>query len=55
VNDDDIARIHAPVGIAIGADTPEEIAISVVAELIAVRRAGSRRRGGVEITQAAEI
>jgi xanthine dehydrogenase accessory factor len=55
VRDDDIARIHAPVGIAIGADTPEEIAISVVAELIAVRRAGSRRRGGVEITQAVEF
>jgi xanthine dehydrogenase accessory factor len=55
VSDDDIARIHAPVGIAIGADTPEEIAVSVVAELIAVRRAGTRRRGGVEITQAAEL
>ena len=38
--------IHAPIGIAIGADTPEEIAVSVVAEMIGVRRAGSRRRGG---------
>ena len=28
--------------------TPEEIAVSVVAELIAVRREGSRRRGGTE-------
>jgi xanthine dehydrogenase accessory factor len=37
--------VHAPVGVAIGADTPEEIAISVVAEMIAVRREGSRRRG----------
>jgi xanthine dehydrogenase accessory factor len=44
--EDDIARVHAPVGISIGADTPEEIAVSVVAEMIAVRRAGSRRRGG---------
>lgn len=42
-----LAAVHAPVGIAIGADTPEEIAISVVAEMIAVRRAASRRRGGV--------
>ena len=40
-------QIHAPVGLAIGADTREEIAISVVAELVAVRRAGSRRRGGI--------
>ena len=39
-------RVHAPVGIAIGADTPEEIAVSVVAQMIAVRRAGSSRRGG---------
>jgi xanthine dehydrogenase accessory factor len=33
-------RIHAPVGLTIGADTPAEIAISVVAQMVAVRRAG---------------
>lgn len=30
-------RVHAPIGLAIGAETPEEIAVSVAAELIAVR------------------
>jgi xanthine dehydrogenase accessory factor len=35
---DQFARVHAPIGIDIGALTPEEIAVSVVAELIAVRR-----------------
>ena len=30
-------RLHAPVGVAIGADTPEEIAVAIVAELIATR------------------
>ena len=31
------ARLHAPIGLPIGAETPEEIAVSVAAELIGVR------------------
>jgi len=34
-------RVHAPVGIDIGAITPEEIAVAITAELIAVRRHAS--------------
>ncbi len=36
-----LQRVRVPVGLAIGAVTPEEIAVSVVAELIAWRRGGS--------------
>jgi xanthine dehydrogenase accessory factor len=32
------ARVFAPMGLEIGAVSPEEIAVSVVAEMIAVRR-----------------
>jgi xanthine dehydrogenase accessory factor len=34
---EDIDRVHAPIGLDIGAETPEEIAVSIVAELISVR------------------
>ncbi len=34
------ARVRGPIGLAIGAETPAEIAVSVVAELVAVRRRG---------------
>ena len=34
---EEYARLHAPIGIAIGAETPEEIAVCVAAEMIAVR------------------
>jgi len=33
-----IERVHAPIGLAIGAETPEEIAVSIMAEIIAFER-----------------
>ncbi|NLC59133.1 MAG: XdhC family protein [Armatimonadetes bacterium] len=38
----ELARVRAPIGLAIGADTPEEIAVSILAEVIAVRRGAWR-------------
>jgi len=42
VTDAELDRIHAPIGLDIGAATPQEIALAIAAELIAVRRG----RGG---------
>jgi xanthine dehydrogenase accessory factor len=39
----DIARIHAPIGLDIGAVSPAEIAVAVLAELIAALRRDRRR------------
>ncbi|MBD3367277.1 MAG: hypothetical protein GF405_03745, partial [Candidatus Eisenbacteria bacterium] len=37
VSEDALARVRAPIGLPIGSDTPEEIAVSIAAELVAVR------------------
>lgn len=38
VSQETLDEIHSPVGLSIGAQTPEEIAVSIVAELIQVRK-----------------
>ena len=38
---DDLTRIHAPIGLELGAETPKEIAISIMAEVIMVLRHGT--------------
>ena len=40
---DEIARIHAPVGLDIGSKSPAEIAISIMAEIVQNLRQGSRK------------
>lgn len=41
-----LARLYAPIGLALGAETPEEIAVSIMAEIVAVQH-GMRERGNV--------
>jgi xanthine dehydrogenase accessory factor len=50
VPDEDIARIRGPIGLDIGGQTPEEMAISILAEIISVKYG---RSGGVlaQVTQ----
>ena len=38
--DEDINRIHAPIGLDIGAETPGEIAVAIMGEVIMQRRGG---------------
>jgi xanthine dehydrogenase accessory factor len=38
VSADDLARLHAPIGLPIGSKTPPEIAIAILAEITAVRK-----------------
>ena len=40
VDEERLAQVHAPVGLDIGAVTPEEVALAILAEIVAVRRGG---------------
>jgi xanthine dehydrogenase accessory factor len=44
VSDDELTRIHAPIGLRIGARTPQEVAVSVAAQLIEVLRVSKESR-----------
>ena len=37
LDEDALARVHSPIGLDIGAETPAELAVSIVAEMIQVR------------------
>lgn len=43
-----LRRVHAPIGLDIGAQTPEEIALAILAEIVLVRRGGSGRPKSAE-------
>jgi xanthine dehydrogenase accessory factor len=39
--DEDLARIHSPIGLELNAETPEEIAVSILSEIIMIRHGGT--------------
>jgi xanthine dehydrogenase accessory factor len=44
-----LAQVHAPIGLDIGAVTPQEIAVSILAELIAVKHGKVKGRDGAAL------
>jgi xanthine dehydrogenase accessory factor len=41
IPDEKLARVHSPIGLGIGAETPAEIAVSIMAEVLMLRAGGS--------------
>lgn len=44
VSDELIAKVHSPMGLELQAETPEEIAVSIMAEVLMVRNKGTGKR-----------
>jgi xanthine dehydrogenase accessory factor len=49
MTDEELARLSSPIGLDLGARTPEETAVSIAAEIIALRWGG----GGERLTEVA--
>jgi xanthine dehydrogenase accessory factor len=47
---DALKNVHAPIGLDIGAVTPQEIAVSILAELVAVKHGKMKSRDATEIS-----
>lgn len=43
-SDDTLSRVHSPIGLPINAETPQEIAVSILAEIITVRRENKKTK-----------
>lgn len=44
LTDEQLQRVHSPIGLGIGAETPEEIAVSIMAEVLMLRGSGSGKQ-----------
>ncbi len=46
LSEDEVSRLHGPIGLDIGAQSPGEIALSILAQMIAVRESRAKRASG---------
>ena len=44
ISEESLLRVHSPIGLGIGAETPEEIAVSILAEILMLRGSGSGKQ-----------
>jgi len=44
VSEEKIARVHSPMGLELNAETPEEIAVSIMAEVLMLRDRGTGKQ-----------
>jgi xanthine dehydrogenase accessory factor len=51
ITEEAIGRVHSPSGLNIGAQTPEEIAVGIMAEMIAVRSRERLAPGSISPTK----
>jgi xanthine dehydrogenase accessory factor len=49
VSAEDLARLHSPIGLDLGAVTPAEVAVSITAELVASRGRGTSKAAGLSL------
>jgi xanthine dehydrogenase accessory factor len=50
ISEEKIATVYAPAGLLLGASTPEEIALSVISQMVALRRGGHAQQTSLEET-----
>jgi xanthine dehydrogenase accessory factor len=41
ISEEKLSRVHSPIGLELNAETPEEIAVSILAEIIKIRKGGT--------------
>jgi xanthine dehydrogenase accessory factor len=55
MTEDEVSRLHGPAGLYIGSKTPPEIALSILAEMIATKNGVTRLVAGMEVQEAKSI